>query len=138
MPNNKTSGPSKISYKIIKHLIGEAFNLSLILANACLIHGDIPADWREALVYPIPKLHEFDVQLKYTRPIILLETVRKCVVKIVSTQLSKILADNQVLQGGNFAGLPGGSTDIPIKMLDAIIHQCRFNKTDDQELWIVS
>ncbi|CAB4394212.1 unnamed protein product [Rhizophagus irregularis] len=138
MPNNKASGPSKISYEMIKHLTGEAFNLSLVLANACLIHGDIPADWRKALVYPIPKPHEFDAQLKNTRPITLLETVRKCVVKVVTTRLSKILADNQVLQGGNFAGLPGGSTDIPIKMLDAIIHQRRFDKTDDQELWIVS
>ncbi|EXX61294.1 RNA-directed DNA polymerase from mobile element jockey-like [Rhizophagus irregularis DAOM 181602=DAOM 197198] len=123
---------------MLKHLTGEAFNLSLILANACLTHGDIPADWREALVYPIPKPHEFDAQLKNTRPITLLETVQKCVVKFVTTRLSKILADNQVLQGGNFAGLPGGSTDIPIKMLDAIIHQRRFDKTDDQELWIVS
>ncbi|GBC48273.2 RNA-directed DNA polymerase from mobile element jockey-like [Rhizophagus irregularis DAOM 181602=DAOM 197198] len=138
MPNNKASGPSKISYEMLKHLTGEAFNLSLVLANACLIHGDIPADWREALIYPIPKPHEFDAQLKNTRPITLLETVWKCVVKIVTTRLSKILADNQILQGGNFAGLPGGSTDIPIKMLDAIIHQRRFDKTDDQELWIVS
>ncbi|GET62832.1 RNA-directed DNA polymerase from mobile element jockey-like [Rhizophagus irregularis DAOM 181602=DAOM 197198] len=138
MPNNKASGPSKISYEMLKHLTGEAFNLSLILANACLNQGDIPADWREALVYPIPKPHEFDAQLKNTQPITLLETVRKCVVKVVTTRLSKILADNQVLQGGNFAGLPGGSTDIPIKMLDAIIHQRRFDKSDDQELWIVS
>ncbi|GET58995.1 RNA-directed DNA polymerase from mobile element jockey-like [Rhizophagus irregularis DAOM 181602=DAOM 197198] len=138
MPNNKASGPSKISYEMLKHLTGEAFNLSLILANACLNQGDIPADWREALVYPIPKPHEFDAQLKNTRPITLLETVRKCVVKVVTIRLSKILADNQVLQGGNFAGLPGGFTDIPIKMLDAIIHQRRFDKSDDQELWIVS
>ncbi|GET52556.1 reverse transcriptase family protein [Rhizophagus irregularis DAOM 181602=DAOM 197198] len=111
MPNNKASGPSKISYEMLKHLTGEALNLSLVLANACLIHGDIPADW---------------------------QTVWKCVVKFVTTRLSKILADNQVLQGGNFAGLPGGFTDIPIKMLDAIIHQRRFDKSDDQELWIVS
>ncbi|GET52104.1 RNA-directed DNA polymerase from mobile element jockey-like [Rhizophagus irregularis DAOM 181602=DAOM 197198] len=138
MPNNKASGPSKISYEMLKHLTGEAFNLSLVLANACLTHGNIPADWREALVYPIPKPHEFDAQLKNTRPITLLETVRKCVVKVVTIRLSKILADNQVLQGGNFAGLPGGSTDIPIKMLNAIIHQQRFDKSDDQELWIVS
>ncbi|EXX66068.1 hypothetical protein RirG_127400 [Rhizophagus irregularis DAOM 197198w] len=108
MPN-KASGPSKISYEMLKHLTGEAFNLSLILANACFTYGDISADWREALVYPILKPHEFDAQLKNMRPITLLETVRKCVVKVVTTRLSKILADNQVLQGGNFAGLPGGS-----------------------------
>ncbi|GBC44026.2 hypothetical protein GLOIN_2v1783829 [Rhizophagus irregularis DAOM 181602=DAOM 197198] len=59
MPNNKASGPSKISYEMLKHLTGEAFDLSLP--------------------------HEFDAQLKNTRPITLLETVRKCVVKVVTT-----------------------------------------------------
>ncbi|GBC15999.2 hypothetical protein RIR_jg42188.t1 [Rhizophagus irregularis DAOM 181602=DAOM 197198] len=138
MPNNKASGPSKISYEMIKHLSGEALDFSLLLANTCLSRGDIPADWREAVVYPIPKPHEFDAQLKNTRPITLLETVRKCVVKVVTNRLSNILADNKILQGGNFAGLPGGSTDAPIKMLDAIIHQHKHDSTDDQELWIVS
>ncbi|CAB4386894.1 unnamed protein product [Rhizophagus irregularis] len=134
MPNNKASGPSKISYEMIKHLSGEALDFSLLLANTCLSRGDIPADWREAVVYPIPKPHDFDAQLKNTRPITLLETVRKCVVKVVTNRLSNILADNKVLQGGNFAGLPGGSTDVPIKMLDAIIHQQKYDSTDDQEL----
>ncbi|CAB4489226.1 unnamed protein product [Rhizophagus irregularis] len=138
MPNNKASGPSKISYEMIKHLSGEALDFSLLLANTCLSRGDIPADWREAVVYPIPKPHDFDAQLKNTRPITLLETIRKCVVKVITNRLSNILADNKVLQGGNFAGLPGGSTDVPIKMLDAIIHQHKHDSTDNQELWIVS
>ncbi|CAB4431626.1 unnamed protein product [Rhizophagus irregularis] len=135
MPNNKASGPSKISYEMLKHLSGEALEFSLLLANSYLSRGDIPADWREAVVYPIPKPHDFDAQLKNTRPITLLETVRKCVVKVVTNRLSRLLADNKILQGGNFAGLPGGSTDVPIKMLDAVIHQ---HTSDDQELWIVS
>ncbi|EXX66355.1 hypothetical protein RirG_124600 [Rhizophagus irregularis DAOM 197198w] len=138
MPNNKASGPSKISYEMIKHLSSEALDFSLLLANICLSRGDVPADWREAVVYPIPKPHEFDAQLKNTRPITLLETVRKCVVKVVTNRLSNIFADGKILQGGNFAGLPGGSTDVPIKMLDAIIHQHKHDSTDDQELWIVS
>ncbi|GET56194.1 RNA-directed DNA polymerase from mobile element jockey-like [Rhizophagus irregularis DAOM 181602=DAOM 197198] len=138
MPNNKASGPSKISYEMIKHLSGEALDFSLLLANTCLSHGDIPADWREAVVYPISKPHEFDAQLKNTRPITLLETVQKCVIKVVTNRLSNILADGKILQGGNFAGLPGGSTDVPIKMLDAIIHQQKHDSTNEQELWIVS
>ncbi|CAB4416159.1 unnamed protein product [Rhizophagus irregularis] len=111
---------------------------SLLLANSCLSHGDIPADWREAVVYPIPKSHEFDAQLKNTRPITLLKTVRKCVVKVVTNHLSHLLADNKILQGDNFAGLSGGSTDVPIKMLNAIIHQHKYDSSDDQDLWIVS
>ncbi|PKB94676.1 DNase I-like protein, partial [Rhizophagus irregularis] len=107
MPNNKASGPSKISYEMIKHLSGDALGFSLLLANICLYRGDIPADWREAVVYPIPKPHDFDAQLKNTRPITLLDIVRKCVVKVITNCLSNILADNKILQGGNFAGLPG-------------------------------
>ncbi|EXX52451.1 hypothetical protein RirG_252970 [Rhizophagus irregularis DAOM 197198w] len=138
MPNNKASGLSKISYEMIKHLSGDALEFSFLLANTCLSRGDIPADWREAVVYPIPKPHDFDAQLKNTRPITLLETVQKCVVKVVTNRLSNILADSKVLQGGNFAGLPGSSTDVPIKMLDAIIHQHKHDSSDDQELWIIS
>ncbi|PKB94476.1 hypothetical protein RhiirA5_438670, partial [Rhizophagus irregularis] len=111
IPNNKASGPSKISYEMIKHLSSDALDFSLLLANTCLSRGDISADWRETVVYPIPKPHDFDAQLKNTRPITLLETVRKCIVKVVTNRLSNILADNKILQGGNFAGLPGGSTD---------------------------
>ncbi|GET60062.1 RNA-directed DNA polymerase from mobile element jockey-like [Rhizophagus irregularis DAOM 181602=DAOM 197198] len=66
MPNNKASGPSKISYEMIKHLSDEALDFSLLLANTCLFCGDIPTDWRKAVVYPIPKPHDFDAQLKNT------------------------------------------------------------------------
>ncbi|PKK57577.1 hypothetical protein RhiirC2_797776 [Rhizophagus irregularis] len=75
-----------------------------------------------AVIYFIPKPHDFDAQLKNTRPITLLETVCKCVVKVVTNHLSQIFANHKVLQKGNFAGLPGGFTDVPIKMLDTVIH----------------
>ncbi|EXX64446.1 hypothetical protein RirG_142610 [Rhizophagus irregularis DAOM 197198w] len=138
MPNNKASGLSKISYEILKHLFRDALEFSLLLANSCLLRDDIPADWREAVVYLIPKSHDFDVKLKNTCPITLLETVRKYVVKVITNRLSHLLANNKILQGRNFAGLPGGSTDIPIKMLNAIIHQHKYDSSDDQDLWIVS
>ncbi|PKK64032.1 hypothetical protein RhiirC2_788060 [Rhizophagus irregularis] len=60
MPNNKASGLSKILYEMLKHLSGEALDFSLLLANTCLSRGEIPADWREAVVYPIPKPHDFN------------------------------------------------------------------------------
>ncbi|PKB97152.1 hypothetical protein RhiirA5_433641 [Rhizophagus irregularis] len=60
MPNNKASGPSKISYEMLKHLSKDALEFSLLLANSCLLRGDIPADWHEAVVYPIPKPYDFN------------------------------------------------------------------------------
>ncbi|GBC41916.2 reverse transcriptase family protein [Rhizophagus irregularis DAOM 181602=DAOM 197198] len=106
MPNNKASNPSKISYEMLKHLSGDALEFFLLLANSCLSRGDIPADWHEAVVYPISKPHDFDAQLKNAHSITLLETVRKCVVKVVTNRLSYLLTDNKILQRRNFAGLP--------------------------------
>ncbi|CAB4432327.1 unnamed protein product [Rhizophagus irregularis] len=57
MPNNKASGPSKISYEMLKHLTSDALEFSLLLANSCFSCGDIH-------VYFIPKPHDFDAQLK--------------------------------------------------------------------------
>ncbi|EXX73879.1 hypothetical protein RirG_056370 [Rhizophagus irregularis DAOM 197198w] len=86
--------------------------------NSCLVFSDIPEDWRLASIGPIPKLHEFECLLKNTRPITLLETARKLLVKIITDRLSRVLTQHQVLTGDNFAGLPGSSVNTPINILD--------------------
>ncbi|GBC46913.2 RNA-directed DNA polymerase from mobile element jockey-like [Rhizophagus irregularis DAOM 181602=DAOM 197198] len=96
---------------------------------------DIPDLWRQAMVFPIPKPHEWKCQLKNTRPITLLEVIRKSLVKLFYNRLASILASNEVLKGGNFAGLPGGSCRDPIVVLESIIHDAHVNKSP---LWILS
>ena len=55
MPNEKAGGPSKIVYKTLKHL-GPKTNKALYnLVCATFQIGLIPTDWKEAVVYPIPK-----------------------------------------------------------------------------------
>ncbi|CAB4409451.1 unnamed protein product [Rhizophagus irregularis] len=49
--------------------------------------------------------------------------------------LLNLVASHQVLQGGNFAGLPGGSCHDPIITLESIIHDSVVTK---QPLWILS
>src|SRR5438034_11640140 len=105
------------------------------LVCLCLENGEIPSAWREAVVYPIPKPQEWHAQLKNTRPITLLETVRKAVTKLITTRLSNILSEFDVLQGGNFTGLPGGSCSAPIQTLESLLHDARRNRKD---LWILS
>ncbi|GET60780.1 RNA-directed DNA polymerase from mobile element jockey-like [Rhizophagus irregularis DAOM 181602=DAOM 197198] len=134
-PNGKASGPSMITYEMLKHLKSRTSTLLLILIQACLSKADIPDLWRQAMVFPIPKPHEWKCQLKNTRPITLLEVIRKSLVKLFYNRLSTIMASHDVLKGGNFAGLPGGSCRDPIITLESIIHDADVNKNT---LWILS
>ncbi|GET56226.1 RNA-directed DNA polymerase from mobile element jockey-like [Rhizophagus irregularis DAOM 181602=DAOM 197198] len=135
MPNDKAPGPSMITYEMLKHLGPTTSALVLILVQSCLHTADIPDLWREAMVFPIPKPHEWKCQLKNTRPITLLEVIRKSLVKLFYNRLASILALNEVLKGGNFTGLPGGSCRDPIVVLESIIHDAHVNKSP---LWILS
>ncbi|CAB4443106.1 unnamed protein product [Rhizophagus irregularis] len=135
MPNDKAAGPSMITYEMLKHLGPRISDLLLIFIQRCLLDADIPDLWRQAMVFPIPKPHEWKCQLKNTRPITLLEVIRKTLVKLFYNHLSSILAKHDVLKGGNFAGLPGGSCRDPIITLESIIHDAQLNKNP---LWILS
>ncbi|GET58596.1 RNA-directed DNA polymerase from mobile element jockey-like [Rhizophagus irregularis DAOM 181602=DAOM 197198] len=120
---------------MLKHIGTRTSALLLILIQACLSKADIPDLWRQAMVFPIPKPHEWKCQLKNTRPITLLEVIRKSLVKLFYNRLSAIMASHDVLKGGNFAGLPGGSCHDPIITLESIIHDADINKNP---LWILS
>ncbi|CAB4409468.1 unnamed protein product [Rhizophagus irregularis] len=122
---------------VFKVLSDTALEFLCDLMNRCLDSSDIPEDWRLASIAPIPKPHEFDALLKNTRPITLLETARKLLVKIVNNRLSNILSSHRVLQGNNFAGLPGSFVSTPINVLDGIIKSHRLSRSS-QELWILS
>ncbi|GET60783.1 ribonuclease H-like domain-containing protein [Rhizophagus irregularis DAOM 181602=DAOM 197198] len=98
-PNGKASGPSMIIYEMLKHLGSRTSALLLILIQACLSKADIPDLWRQAMVFPIPKPHEWKCQLKNTRPITLLEVIRKSLVKLFYNRLSTIMASHDVLKG---------------------------------------
>jgi len=53
-PNGKAAGPSGVSNEMLKHLGKSMANaLWKLICNCCQLN-DIPADWREAVVYPIP------------------------------------------------------------------------------------
>ncbi|CAB5198554.1 unnamed protein product [Rhizophagus irregularis] len=55
LTKDKAAGPSKVLNEELKHLGTNMKALTLKLANMCLQIGDIPGEWREALLYPIPK-----------------------------------------------------------------------------------
>ncbi|CAB4376829.1 unnamed protein product [Rhizophagus irregularis] len=76
---------------------------------------------------------EWEYTLTKTQPIILLETVRKVITKIITKKLSKIIAECNILKGGNHAALPGGSTEVPLKIINACIEDA---KRSNNEIWL--
>jgi hypothetical protein len=96
--------------------------------------GDIPNDWKIAHLYPIPKPNEWHFDITKTRPITLLETARKAFAKILNNRLTKIISRNNILKGNNYAGLPGKSTQDPIKILNMIMEEALENK---KEIWLL-
>jgi hypothetical protein len=114
LPNGKATGPSKISYKMIKHLSIEMKTIIKELMTDCFRLQQIPSIWKLANVYPIPKPKPWCCDLSNTRPITLLDTVRKLMVSILNRRCGKILKDNKILKGNQFAGLPESSTFEPV------------------------
>ena len=51
--------------------------------------------------------------------------MKKAVMKIITNRLSNIMAKYGVLKGNNFAGLPGGLTELSIKIMNMILEDAK-------------
>src|SRR5205814_384643 len=65
--------------------------------------------------------------------IMLLETFRKLVVRIIQKRLCKVIVQKKILKSANFTGLPEESTIAPIHILNNIIEDAI---QKNNELWI--
>ena len=71
---------------------------------------------------------EWECRLNKTRPITLLETIRKLIVRIINNRLMNILIKNNILKGRNYAGLLGGSTFELIYIINLVLENSRENQ----------
>ena len=81
-------------------------------------------------IYPIPKDLNWQYNLSNVKPIALLETLRKCTTKIFTKRLAQICCRKNILKEPNFAGLPGGSTEEPVHIINAIMEDAKDNKKE--------
>jgi hypothetical protein len=113
-------GPTDIPYIILKNLGTKSLQVLTIIFNNILSTGETPQDWKKGTIYPIPKPKEWMGDINITRPITLLETARKLFMNILNNRLATVFSQNKILSPNNWAGLPGGSTQQPIHILNNI------------------
>lgn len=79
----------KLIYNELKVVISHVFNFSL--AN-----GVYPNDWKKSIILPLPKISE-PTESKHYRPINILCVLAKMLDKVVYSQISKFIEDNNIL-----------------------------------------
>ncbi|PKY33207.1 hypothetical protein RhiirB3_394622, partial [Rhizophagus irregularis] len=119
MNDKSAPGISNISYKLIKKAGAEVNELFRRYTGLCYYLQDIPVKWKISQLYPIPKTYDWDYNLARMRPILLIECLRKCAVKIITKRLGSILSRHAILKGPNYAGLPGESTSTPLTIINS-------------------
>src|SRR5436305_13280552 len=122
LPNDKASGPSGISYEMLKNLSPSLSESLRELVTLCFNSGHISSQWKDTTIYPIPKPTDWNCHLKNTRPICLIETARKLMTKIMTNRLATILSEHKILKGNNYASLFRSSCHTSIHTLESIIH----------------
>ena len=93
LSRGKAGGLSKITYEILKESNGEMKELLRNFFNECIKAELMPIDWSKGVIYPIPKLEDWNLNLDKTRPITLLECPRKFFMKILTNCLTKIFTE---------------------------------------------
>ena len=131
LPTKKAAGSSQITYEMLKNFNTKTRERLNNIFHCCLITSIIPKSWKTSNIYPIPKNKDWEAELMNTRPIMLMETTRKCFTKILTNRISTICKEKNVLRGPNFAELPGESTLEPIQLLNNI---CEKAKEKQKEL----
>ncbi|CAB5321247.1 unnamed protein product [Rhizophagus irregularis] len=134
LSKKKAPGPSKITNEDLIHLDRYALTILKDFFNLCIKLDLIPAKWKEALIFPIPKPTDWNCRLNNTRPITLLETPRKLMVTLISRKINDVLSKQDILQPNNRAGVLGQSTLEPLFVVQHLIELAKIQK---QELWIV-
>jgi hypothetical protein len=127
---NSVPGPSGIGYTIIKQFSDNSSSILLKLINLSLGLGFVSDQWKQSLIHLILKPQKFDYILANTRPIALLDNIRKCVTKILTNCLSTILTSNKILRRLNFCGLKREDIAIPLRLMNDIIEDARENRKE--------
>ena len=128
---DKAPGASGHPLRLYQWLVERDCHQPLLdLLNACLERRTMPEAWRKGLIYLIPKTAEgFRGHADGARPITLLETLSKLLMKVLLGRIYKVLMEHTLLRGARFSGMPETDTTVPIAVLNAAARQATFRQS---------
>jgi len=129
----KAPGPSQLSYDLLRSAHSTVQRVLLALVNEVLRIGDMPRSWLQHDISPIPK-PGWGGDINRTRPISLVEVLRKVVEKVLNTRLAAILESKKVLLGDNAGFMPRSGLDELLWMLRGILDDA---KKEEKQLWLI-
>jgi hypothetical protein len=135
LPKNKASGESEISYDMIKIMGKGTHEVIRSIFNKILSTNLLPQEWKKTIIVLIPKKIAWSHRLNDTRPIALVDSVRKLFTGIINKRFTKVLKANHILSSLNFAGLPEQSTLEPLTIVDSAMQAAN---SLNEEFWFAS
>src|SRR3954466_640009 len=125
MNNKSASRKSELGYKFFKKVPDSIEDILIKFTHVCYLSSKVPTAWKLMCLYPILKPTDWNFSLAQTRPIILIDCMRKITTKIIGNRLENICRTRNILKRPNHAGLKGNSTDTPIHILNGIMEEAK-------------
>ena len=95
---NSAPGEDSIQYPMLKHLPPNALDILLHFFNKIWESGEIPADFKHAIVVPLYKSDKPISDPSSYRPIALTDHIGKILESIVTDRLNALLEENEVIK----------------------------------------
>lgn len=131
--NSNSVGSDDISLKFLKDVLYIITPYITCIINTSIVTGVFPEAWKHAIVVPVFKNGDANNVSNY-RPISLLPIVSKILEKIISTQLTRYLEDNDLLSNCQHGFRPRLSTETALSVItDAI-----YNNMDQRRISLLT
>ena len=129
MGKNKAPGPPHIKNDLLKLITNKSFiNHILKILNMMLEMDNLPDEMILAKIILIPKRNDWEGLLSNTRPITLLDTIKKLFSQILTDRITRIINEHHILKGYNFGFTENKSTKDPLIITRTIIDDAKINK----------
>ena len=116
---SKSSGPDGISAKMLKNTAGSICPSITHLFNQSMASGQIPDQWKQSHIVPIPKSTKIQSPDNY-RPISLLSVLGKLLEKHVHSLIISHLTERDILSDSQWGFLPVSYTHLTLPTIYSV------------------